>query len=112
MNNEGELTIADIFAALGDSNRQRIVETLAARGTATSTMLAEELPISRQGTEKHLAILARAGLVHSERKGREVLYALRTEQFSDSSAWLKRVASNWERRLEAIKRMAESESGE
>jgi DNA-binding transcriptional ArsR family regulator len=107
MNAEDGMTLADVFAALGDSNRQHIVELLAAQGAATSTTLARQLPISRQGTEKHLAILARAGLVHSERRGREVLYALRVEKFSGSSAWLNRVADNWERRLDAIKRLAE-----
>jgi DNA-binding transcriptional ArsR family regulator len=104
---EAAPTLAEIFAALGDPNRQRMVEMLANRGSTTASRLAEPLQVTRQGAEKHLGVLARAGLVTSQRKGREVLYALRTEEFAGPSAWLNRIAANWERRLEAIKRLAE-----
>jgi len=102
-------SLVDLFAALGDANRLRIVEALAARGEASATVLAAPLEVSRQAVDKHLGVLERAGLVTSTRRGREVLYALRTEEFAGPSAWLNRVAANWERRLETIKRMAEEQ---
>lgn len=40
------------------------------------TALTEGTRISRQAVTKHLAVLARAGLVESERHGRERLWAL------------------------------------
>lgn len=100
-------TLVEVFAALGDPNRQRIIELLSYQGSATSSALAKPLGVTRQGAEKHLAILSHAKLVSSQRSGREVLYALRTDEFATSSEWLKRIAANWDRRLEAIKRLAE-----
>jgi predicted ArsR family transcriptional regulator len=46
------------------------------RGTATATELTGELPITRQAVTKHLVTLADAGLVESERQGRETRYRL------------------------------------
>lgn len=100
-------TLADVFAALGDANRYRIVERLATYGEASATTLAAPLDVTRQAVDKHLGVLERAGLVSSSKHGRQVLYALRTEEFKGPAVWLNRVATNWERRLEAIKRTAE-----
>ena len=49
---------------------------IAERGTATATELTGELPITRQAVTKHLVTLADAGLVESERLGRETRYRL------------------------------------
>ena len=57
-----------VFAALADPNRRAILAALAAGGPATATDLAATLPITRQGIAKHLALLADAGLVATERR--------------------------------------------
>ena len=49
---------------------------LSAQGTATATELTGELPMTRQAVAKHLVTLADAGLVESERRGRETRYRL------------------------------------
>jgi DNA-binding transcriptional ArsR family regulator len=50
-----------VFAALADPNRRLLLDLLAARGAATATELAHELPVSRQAVSKHLATLGGAG---------------------------------------------------
>ena len=80
---------------------------LAERGEGTATSLAGELPVSRVAVLKHLAVLDRAGLVESRRAGREVLYSVRTQQLDATARWIAGLASQWDARLAAIKRMAE-----
>jgi DNA-binding transcriptional ArsR family regulator len=96
--------VADVFSALGDSQRRVVVELLAERGTATGTQLAAELPITRQAVAKHLAALGRAGLVESTRAGRETRYRLTPGPLSDALAWMVAVGAEWDDRLAALRR--------
>ena len=98
-----------VMAALADPPRWRVLSLLAARGEATATTLAGELPVSRVAVVKHLAILDRAGLVEGGRHGREVRYRVRPERLEQTARWMAGLASQWDRRLDALKRLAEEE---
>jgi DNA-binding transcriptional ArsR family regulator len=100
--------VDEVFAALADLTRRRILDALATRGEATATTLAGELPVSRQAVVKHLAILDRAGLVEKHRRGREVRYAVRPERLDATARWMAQLAADWDTRLAAIKRLAEA----
>lgn len=101
-------SVVAVFAALGDPNRQRLLELLAARGRASATALAAPIMVTRQAVDKHLRVLQEAGLVSSAREGREVLYTVRREELERSAAWLSDVAAQWDRRLAMIKSTAEA----
>jgi ArsR family transcriptional regulator, cadmium/lead-responsive transcriptional repressor len=98
----------ELWSAVADPTRRRVLDALLAHGEATATTLADELPVTRQAVAKHLAVLERAGLVESRRLGREVRYAVRPERLDAASDWLVRVAAEWDQRLRTIKRLAES----
>jgi DNA-binding transcriptional ArsR family regulator len=85
-----------------------VLDALLEHGEATTTTLAEGLPVTRQAVAKHLVVLDRVGLVAGERSGREVRYAIRPERLDDASEAMARVAAQWDRRLARIKRLAES----
>jgi DNA-binding transcriptional ArsR family regulator len=95
---------SDVFAALGDPHRRQLLETISARGSATATELAADLPVTRQAVAKHLAALAGAGLVTSERMGRETHYRVTPEPLEDAIAWMARVGGEWDRRLAGLRR--------
>ena len=97
-----------VLSALAEPTRLRMLETLARDGDGTATTLAEELPISRPAVIKHLGVLDRAGLVHGERRGREVRYVVRTEPLDETARWIAGLADEWDGRLAALKRLAES----
>jgi DNA-binding transcriptional ArsR family regulator len=98
----------ELWAAVADPTRRRLLDILVNRGEATATTLAAELPVTRQGVAKHLAVLDRAGLVEGRRRGREVRYAIRPERLDAATSWMARVAAQWDERLAAIKRLAEA----
>jgi len=99
----------EVFAALADPTRWRVLTLLATRGEGTATTLAGELPVSRPAVIKHLGVLDRAGLVESRRRGREVRYTVRPERLDATARWMASLASQWDARLAAIKRIAEEQ---
>jgi len=80
-----------VFGALADPHRRQVIDYLSEQATATATELTGELPMTRQAVTKHLATLADAGLVESERRGRETRYRL-TE-----------AGAEWDDRLDALR---------
>ena len=97
-----------LWSAVADPTRRRVLDALLERGEASSTALADGLPVTRQAVAKHLAVLDRVGLVAGRRQGREVRYAIRPERLDDAAEAMTRVAAQWDRRLARIKRLAES----
>lgn len=91
-----------IFAALADTNRRLIVESLAVSGSSTATRLGSDLGISRQATAKHLSLLAEAGLVSGERHGRETIYQPDPAALAEVTAWVVAVEHQWGRRLQRL----------
>jgi DNA-binding transcriptional ArsR family regulator len=98
----------ELWAAIGDPTRRRVVEVLLGRGEATATAMAGELPVTRQAVAKHLAVLDRAGLVQARRQGREVRYAIQPQRLVAATRSMAQVAAEWDARLSAIKRIAEA----
>jgi DNA-binding transcriptional ArsR family regulator len=104
--------VDELWAAVADPTRRRLLSDLLARGEASATTLAAKLPVTRQAVTKQLAVLDRAGLVESRRRGREVRYSVRPEQLGAATRSLAQVAEEWDQRLASIKRIAESAARE
>jgi len=98
-----------LWAAIADPTRQRLLDLILAAGEATATALAGELPITRQGIAKHLAVLERAGLVEAARSGREVRYTVRRDRLDQATRQMTQIAARWNDRLATIKRLAEAD---
>ena len=61
----------DVFRALADPGRRRLLDSLNERNGQTLRELTECLDMARQSVSKHLAILEEANLVTTVRRGRE-----------------------------------------
>lgn len=99
--------LATVFAALGDPTRTTLISQLVADGRGTATGLTAVTDISRQAVDRHLRVLADAGLVESRREGREVVYSLKPRALTRPADWLNDLGRAWERRLLAVKTAAE-----
>jgi DNA-binding transcriptional ArsR family regulator len=93
-----------VFDALGDPGRRSLVREIAARGDATATELAAELPVTRQAVAKQLSALADAGLLRATRSGRETRYAVTPEPLGDAVAWMAEIGARWDDRLARLGR--------
>ena len=60
---DSSAALANVFAALGDPTRLKIVAALCSGGAYSIAQLTASTEISRQGVTKHLHVLAGAGVV-------------------------------------------------
>jgi DNA-binding transcriptional ArsR family regulator len=98
----------ELWAAIGDPTRRRVLDLLLADGSGTATSLSSDMPVTRQAVAKHLAVLERAELVMPRKDGREVRYVVNEAQFARAVAQLASVGAAWDARLRRIKTIAES----
>ena len=98
----------DLWSAIGDPTRRRMLDLLLTDGAGTATTLSDRLPVTRQAVAKHLVVLDRVGLVHVTPAGRERHYRIDEAQLARAAAQLDAVGAEWDGRLERIKRIAES----
>jgi predicted ArsR family transcriptional regulator len=98
----------DLWTAVGDSTRRRILDLLLTEGGGTATTLSRQLPVTRQAVAKHLGMLLRVGMVHVRPSGREHVYVVSQAQLARAAAQLSTVGATWDARLQRIKGIAEA----
>lgn len=81
--------VARVFTALGDGYRQRILLAFEPGERLSIQQIAEHVPLSRTAVVHHLKTLREAGILVSERSGRETLYRLETGRVEWALAALK-----------------------
>lgn len=99
--------VTAMCGALGDASRWQILQ-LVGQEALSASELAERLPITRQAIARHLGVLADAGLVEPERAGKQLRYRALGSRLSLLARQLEEIGRGWDRRLDAIKRLAES----
>ena len=98
----------DLWSAIGDPTRRRMVDLLLVDGAGTATTLSRQMPVTRQAVAKHLGVLDRVGLVRATPAGREKRYQVDEAQLARAVAQLSSVGAAWDARLQRIKRIAEA----
>ena len=101
-----------LWSAIGDPSRRRVLDLLVSHGEVSASWLAGHVPFSRQAVSKHLAVLGQAGLVSRRKHGREVLYQVEAGRLDQAARAMGDLAAQWDRRLGAIKRLAEAAHAE
>ena len=76
-----------MYAALSDATRRAILAMLLEDDMAV-TDVAEPFAISLAAISKHLGVLARAGLISQERRGRVKWCKLEPDALRDASVWM------------------------
>jgi ArsR family transcriptional regulator, cadmium/lead-responsive transcriptional repressor len=102
----------ELWSAIGDPSRRRVLDLLVSNGEISASWLAGRVPFSRQAVSKHLVVLEQAGLVSRRKQGREVLYRVEADRLDQATQAMAEVAAHWDRRLAAIKRLAEAAHAE
>ncbi len=87
-----------LFHALADSTRRDIAMAVFDRAHTVSE-LAQRYPMSFAAVQKHVAVLAEAGVVCKERRGREVLVTGDINAFRRAFALLSEYEALWRSRM-------------
>jgi DNA-binding transcriptional ArsR family regulator len=91
--------VGDIFKALADPTRRKILDELTERNGQTlfeicsRLIMKHQLASSRQAISQHLELLESAGLIETRREGRYKFHYINPEP-------LERIAERWRRRTD------------
>jgi DNA-binding transcriptional ArsR family regulator len=102
----------ELWSAIADPSRRRVLDLLVSQGEVSASWLAGRVPFSRQAVSKHLVVLERAGLVSRRKQGREILYQVEAGRLDQAIRAMAQLAAQWDRRLAAIKGLAEAAHAE
>jgi uncharacterized protein YndB with AHSA1/START domain/DNA-binding transcriptional ArsR family regulator len=98
----------DVFRALADATRRRLLDSLNIRNGQTLGELCAGLDMARQSVSKHLDILEAANLVTTLRRGREKLHFLNPAPISEiGERWIRRYDLDRVEALTDLKRALE-----
>ncbi len=91
--------VDDVFQALSNSTRRKVLERLSA-GPATVSELAAPFDMKLPSFVQHLSVLEESRLVRSEKRGRVRTYEIAPERFEVAEGWLADRRQEWESRLD------------
>lgn len=72
----------EVFKALSDPTRRRIIQLLA-HGERTAGELAASFDVTKPSMSHHFAVLKEADLITSRREGQQIYYSLNTTVLED-----------------------------
>ncbi len=101
----------EMFVALAEPNRLRIIELLRAGPRAVGE-IGDRLRLRQPQTSKHLRVLKEAGLVDVRPDAQRRVYQLRAQPLRELDTWLEPYRQYWSERLDALETMLRNDSEE
>ena len=99
----------DVFSALADPTRRKIIELLAEGGQLPAAEIAAHFPVSAPAISQHLKVLQRSGLVSVERRAQQRIYRLNPQAMLELEGWAWRLRNLWNERFDALETLLEQE---
>jgi DNA-binding transcriptional ArsR family regulator len=103
----------DVFHALSNPTRRKVLEHLSA-GPATVSELAAPFDMKFPSFVQHLSVLEQSRLVRSKKRGRVRTYEIAPERFKVAEDWLAARRRLWQARLDRfdqyVKQLKDQES--
>jgi DNA-binding transcriptional ArsR family regulator len=96
-----------LWSVIADPSRRRVLDLIVVNGEASAWWLAGQVPFTRQAVSRHLVVLEGVGLVRRRKQGREVLYQVDPDRLHQATRAMADLATQWDQRLDTIKRLAE-----
>jgi DNA-binding transcriptional ArsR family regulator len=98
---------ANVFAALGDETRLRVLGKLMTGEPQSIARRTLGTHLTRQAVRKHLRVLEGAGVVRFIRVGRESLFELEPKPIDDLRDYLAHVSRQWDDALARLRSLVE-----
>lgn len=100
-------TTSDVFNAIAEPRRRRIVELLAQRGALAVGTIVLALGLAQPAVSKHLAVLREVGVVTVTKQGQQRVYQLQASELKHVHVWISKFERLWSHQLDRIKQRAE-----
>jgi DNA-binding transcriptional ArsR family regulator len=104
-------TIDQVFNALGDATRRKLLKRVS-RGPISVSRLAEPMEITLAAVVQHLQVLEESGLVRTEKVGRVRTCAIEQTGLTMAAEWLEARRSMWDRKLDRLGELLDEEAEE
>ena len=101
-----------MFSALSRWDSRQVATDSVQVGGSCVTTPAQPLPISRQAVTKHLKELEGAGLLFSEKEGRQTRYSAARHGLDNAALWLANRSNAWDERLDGCGILRKTEKGD
>lgn len=92
----------DVYAALAEPNRRRIIELIAKKGSLTSTDISEEFSITPPAISQHLKVLRESQLVQVEKVAQRRIYRINADKLSEIEEWIEKLKKVWNARFNRL----------
>lgn len=99
----------DMFSALAEPTRRRIIEMLASQGRLSASEISGRFPVSAPAISQHLKVLRKAQLVRVEKRAQQRIYQINPEAMLELERWARKVRELWDERFDALDRVLEAE---
>ena len=99
----------DVFNALADPTRRKIIELLARSGQLSATEIYAQFQVSPPAISQHLKVLREAKLVLVEKRAQQRIYRINPDAMLELEDWARRLTQLWNERFDALDQVLESE---
>ncbi|MDE1810794.1 MAG: winged helix-turn-helix transcriptional regulator [Candidatus Micrarchaeota archaeon] len=99
----------DVFYALAEPSRRKIIELLANSGRLTATEICGSFKITPQAISQHLKVLLEARVLSFDRQAQRRIYRINPDSMLEVERWTRHMESLWNERLDALDRVLEEE---
>jgi len=99
----------DVFNALADPTRRKIIELLARSGQLSATEIYAQFQVSPPAISQHLKVLREAKLVLVEKRAQQRIYRINPDAMLELEDWARRLTQLWNERFDALDQVLDSE---
>ena len=99
----------DVFYALAEPRRRKIIEVLANGGRLSATEISSNFRITPQAISQHLRILLDAKILRIERHAQQRIYQINPDSMVEVEKWMRQMESLWNERLGELDKVLQAE---
>jgi DNA-binding transcriptional ArsR family regulator len=99
----------DLFSALADPTRRKIIEMLASQGPLSATAISDRFDVSPPAISQHLKVLREAELVQMEKRRQQRIYRINPAAMLELEEWANQIAQLWNQRFDALDEVLKAE---
>jgi DNA-binding transcriptional ArsR family regulator len=92
----------DVFYALAEPRRRKVVEILAHRGQLSATQICGEFDVTPQAISQHLKVLREAEVIQMVRRAQQRIYSFNPKSMLEIEKWAANMTEMWNNRLDRL----------